>query len=194
MWDPAAGSGTDTSAVYGGDPLTIGQTYYARVRANDGELWGDWAETPFQLVSPAENVPPTADPVTVTDLTSPTPTISWVYFDPEGAPQAQYEVEVWTGPNGTGTTMWDPAAGSGTDTSAVYDGDPLTVGETYYARVRANDGELWGDWAETPFVTREAAAIPGLSGWGLIAMIAVFTLAGAALAIIRPSPARDRNH
>ncbi|VVB92579.1 Uncharacterised protein [uncultured archaeon] len=94
------------------------------------------------------NIPPTTNPVAVTNPTSSTPTIGWTYNDANGDPQAQYEVQVWTGPGGTGTNEWNPAVGSGTGASVVYAGDPLVDGQTYYARVRAFDGTNWGGWSE----------------------------------------------
>jgi len=115
--------------------------------------------TTYLFAVPPVNTPPSTDPVTVTDLSSPTPTINWAYFDAEGDPQVQYEVEVWTGPGGTGTCMWDPPVGTGTITSVMYAGDPLVSGETYYARVRAYDGMDWGDWSEASF---EITVIPTL--------------------------------
>ncbi|MFX1306912.1 MAG: PKD domain-containing protein, partial [Promethearchaeota archaeon] len=94
------------------------------------------------------NEPPTTDPVIVSDILSPTPTISWTYNDADGDPQVNYEVEVWTGSGGTGTNVWDPLVGTGTDTSVVYAGSALIRGQTYYARVRAYDGVNWGTWSE----------------------------------------------
>ncbi len=94
------------------------------------------------------NIPPTTNPVTVTNPTSSTPTIGWTYNDANGDPQTQYEVQVWTGSGGTGTNEWNPPVGIGTGTSVVYAGDPLVDGQTYYARVRAFDGTNWGGWSE----------------------------------------------
>jgi hypothetical protein len=94
------------------------------------------------------NNPPTTNPVGITDETSPTPTISWIYNDADSDPQVNYEVEVWTGSGGTGTNVWDPSIGTGTDTSAVYAGSALIPGQTYYARVKAYDGTSWGGWSE----------------------------------------------
>lgn len=112
----------------------------------------------------AVNTPPTTNPVTVTGVSSPTPTISWTYNDADGDPQDQYEVEVWTGPGGTGTIMWDPAPGTGTSTSVVYAGSSLVDGETYYARVKAFDGTSWGGWSEASWVaTLQPEPIPEFS-------------------------------
>jgi len=94
------------------------------------------------------NDPPTTNPVTVLNILNPTPTIIWTYIDADGDPQVEYEVEVWTGSGGTGTNVWDPSVGTGTDTSIVYAGSTLIGGQTYYARVKASDGTSWGTWSE----------------------------------------------
>lgn len=94
------------------------------------------------------NMPPTTNPVTVTNQTSPTPQINWTYQDAENNPQQQYEVEVWTGSGGTGSNEWDPAVGTGTGMSVTYAGLPLTNGQRYYVRVKAFDGTGWGGWSE----------------------------------------------
>ncbi len=135
-----------------------------------------WTE--YEFTGFAANTPPTTNPVTVVDST-----ISWTYADLEGSPQAWCEVEVWTGPGGTGTVMWDPPALAGTDASVVYAGDPLTPGATYYVRVRASDGTDWGGWSETEFIwaLQEIGGIPSLGSVGIILLIAL--IAGAGLVI-----------
>ncbi|HEX2955955.1 MAG TPA: nidogen-like domain-containing protein, partial [Chitinispirillaceae bacterium] len=104
------------------------------------------------LWNPIPNLRPTTSPVTVTDTISATPIINWTYNDPESDPQSQYEVEVWTGPNGSGTSMWNPSVGSGTLTSVTYGGATLVSSQIYYARVRAYDGSGWGDWSEASWI------------------------------------------
>lgn len=104
------------------------------------------------LWNPIPNLRPTTNPVTMTDTISATPAIKWTYRDPESDPQSQYEVEVWTGPNGSGTRMWDPPVGSGTLTTVTYDGTTLVSSQTYYARVRASDGLGWGGWSEVSWI------------------------------------------
>jgi hypothetical protein len=98
------------------------------------------------------NHPPTTNPVTVANVIPPFPTIFWTYRDQDNNPQVNAAVEVWTGPNGTGTNIWNPATLSGTDTSIVYAGQTLTNAQTYYARVKAFDGASWGSWSECAFV------------------------------------------
>ena len=69
----------------------------------------------------------------------------------DGGAQEQYEVEVWTGPGGSGECMWDPQVAAGADNLVVYDGEELYPDQTYYARVRAYDGTSWGGWSEEAF-------------------------------------------
>lgn len=113
------------------------------------------------------NVPPTTNPVSVSNLGSTTPTISWAYNDPNGDTQAFAQVQVWTGPGATGTILWNPAVISGTGTSTVYNGAPLSVGPTYYARVQANDGKDWGAWSESAF-TLTSSVCGDLNGDSLV--------------------------
>jgi len=96
------------------------------------------------------NIPPSTNPVFVTDVCA-TPKIHWTYIDTEKASQALAEIQVWTGPNHTGTIVWNPPTFTGTATVVTYAGPALTAGATYYASVRANDGTDWGAWSETSF-------------------------------------------
>ena len=98
------------------------------------------------------NTPPTTNPVSISNPNSAVPTIGWTYLDVNGNPQTQYEVEVWTGANGTGSNLWNPAVGSGIISSVMYAGSPLVNGQMYYARVRAHDGTSWGAWSEESWV------------------------------------------
>lgn len=109
--------------------------------------WDDSTGT-YKVNNPVSNTPPTTNPVSVTNTESLTPTISWTYYDVEGNPQQQYELEVCTGPWGTGTKMWSQSQSS-MYTSVDYGGDTLTSGETYYVRVRAFDRTDWSEWSET---------------------------------------------
>ena len=102
------------------------------------------------------NTPPTTNLVSVTNTESLTPTINWIYSDTDGDPQMEYQVEVWTGPGGTGTNEWNFAQSSEfTTNSVVYSGSPLVSGKTYYTRVRAFDGANWGSWSETNWIPFE---------------------------------------
>lgn len=107
-------------------------------------------EVRFTPPGPA-NIPPTTNPVFVTNTTSTTPTINWTYNDSDGDLQAQSQIQVWTGPGATGSIIWNPSVFYGTGTSEVYNGLALSSGTTYYARVQAYDGKDWGPWSESAF-------------------------------------------
>jgi hypothetical protein len=113
------------------------------------------------------NLPPTTNPVTVQGTT-----ISWTYNDPESNPQVNADVEVWTGPDGTGNNIWNPATLQGTGTSIVYAGSTLVPGPTYYARVKAFDGTSWGGWSECAFVYAATVNHPPVAEAGLDQTIA----------------------
>ena len=118
--------------------------YYGENGYPQRDRWLEISWTGF-----ASNTPPSTNPVSISNPADLTPTISWTYFDAEDEPQVEYEVEVWTGAGGTGANVWDPAVGTGTDSSVVYAGAALVPGDTYYARVKAFDGTNWGGWSET---------------------------------------------
>jgi hypothetical protein len=93
------------------------------------------------------NHPPTASPATFDGTT-----ITWTYDDADGDDQTMAQVQVWSGPGGSGSCVWSPDALSGTQTSTLYSGSRLVAGQVYYARVKAFDGTSWGAWADAaPF-------------------------------------------
>ena len=102
--------------------------------------------TEYAFTSSSTNIPPSVVPVTtVAGAGTNTFTIHWTYYDPEGAPQAQAEIQIWTGPGATGNNVWNPPPFLGTNEFALYTGPALPAG-VYYVRVRANDGTDWGPW------------------------------------------------
>ena len=106
--------------------------------------------TEYAFTTSTTNIPPAVVPVIAVaagGTNTNSFTITWTYADREGAPQAQAEIQVWSGPDATGTNLWNPPPFVGTNQSALYTGPDLGP-VVYYIRVRANDGTDWGPWAE----------------------------------------------
>jgi hypothetical protein len=82
------------------------------------------------------------------------PTIYWHYLDTIPSTQTSFEIEVGTNADWSFAEMWRSGVVNSSDTSVVYAGMPLENHQTYYLRVRLNNGISWGDWAELSFTTR----------------------------------------
>ena len=81
-----------------------------------------------------------------------TPIIEWVYSEPTGErPQTQFEIAVGNDSDWAFAEMWNPAPFASPDTSVVYGGAVLVDGDTYYLRLRVNNGMIWSEWHETAF-------------------------------------------
>ena len=127
--------------------------YQVRITSTSNAAYTDISG--YFTISAPSNIPPTTNPISVTNTESLTPTIIWTYGDANGDPQMSYEVEVWTGPEGSGLNEWSPDIVSSQFTSVVYAGNSLVCGKTYYVRVRAFDGVNWGGWSETSWIPFE---------------------------------------
>ena len=89
------------------------------------------------------------------------PRIDWLYLDPTGEyPQTQFEVAVGTDSDWAYAEMWEPLPFPGSDTYVIYAGAPLIDGETYYLRLRVNNGTVWSDWYETSFRMNSVPSVP----------------------------------
>ena len=90
------------------------------------------------------------------------PELNWTFVDPDaGDLQFEFEVEVWTGPGGTGTCMWSYSLASPLMTVS-YTAATLVRGTSYYYRVRTRDAMLWGNWSELMFHTNTPPPVPDL--------------------------------
>ncbi|MCK5734616.1 MAG: right-handed parallel beta-helix repeat-containing protein, partial [Candidatus Latescibacteria bacterium] len=96
------------------------------------------------------------------DRTTKAPLFVWEYSDPEGDPQAQFEIEVGEEAGGAGAKMWASGPVASSDSEMEYGGRELEEGKTYFVRVRAHDGFSWGPWAEIPFHINTAPSAPNL--------------------------------
>jgi len=146
--DPAAFSLAAGATVSGGFPLASSDS---RVNSPPGSA------------SLAVNGYLDATPGILHIITPPSdPALSWTISDLDGDPQSAYEVEVWTGPAGSGSSLWDTgpvASGAG---SVPYTGAPLVDGASYYFRATVSDGLEWGGWTEVAFRINTPPPVPGL--------------------------------
>ena len=158
--------------------LTFGADYYWMVKAEVKFLNGLWASewstaTPFSLNDPPTNNVQTPTGV-VTDTN--TPTVSWLYSDPEFNPQSEALVRVFAQPGGTwvgfnpdtATPLFE-AEIMGEATSVICTTRLANTG-TYRAYVKvahrlSNGTTLWGVWDFNDFTTNYTApAAPTLAG------------------------------
>lgn len=173
MWDTGIQSMTATNngvrspdIYYNGSSLGwSGTTYYWRIRFGDvGGLFSDWSAV--QNFTMHLNSAPTAptslqtesatNPIQVTDTT---PEFRAIFNDPNtGDTGIQYEIEVNTASDFTGTVMWDSGLRSMTSTpigsyspQISYSGTTLTLnGAIYYWRIRFVDNYGYvGAWSAT---------------------------------------------
>jgi hypothetical protein len=134
-------------------PLTAATTYYWRSYAIDPAGDNAWSstQTPYSFTTSNSPSAPTipytegvANPTAVTDLT---PEFSAIHNDPDGDSADQYQIQVNTASDFTGTIMWDSTETSMTTTAdgvrspdISYAGTALLFnGTTYYWRIRFSD-------------------------------------------------------
>jgi hypothetical protein len=128
--------------------LLPGTTYYWRVRANANSIVGDWigvrnftttSLNAFNLATPANNT---------TNVLVATVILDWTTLN--GA--SSYEVQIDTENAFMSPTQFNPTASSQTIGN-------LEFSTTYYWRVRATNGTLFGDWTTTWNFTTQANPI-----------------------------------
>jgi hypothetical protein len=79
------------------------------------------------------------------NLTTPTPLLSWSYFDNDNNQDNQRQRQIQVGTSPDNNDMWDSTVPTSA-TAATYAGATLSVGPTYYWRVRVFDNYEWSDW------------------------------------------------
>jgi len=83
--------------------------------------------------------------VTNDDLT---PMLDWAYSDPDRNIQTNIQLDVSTDPTFANVTHWDYNPVAHKREWVEYAGTTLT-NDTYYWRVRTNDGKEWSEWSPT---------------------------------------------
>ncbi len=91
-----------------------------------------------------------------------TPSFTWKYWDNEDDPLAGIQIELGTDPSWTDEPLWKNEE-TGHTLAYTYDGPALARAQTYYLRVRANDGYNWGPWKRGSFHMNVAPPTPVLS-------------------------------
>ena len=88
------------------------------------------------------------------------PVISWEFISEDFLIQHEYELEVGLDNIWDIAELWQTGIQSGSETFISYSGQALSDDETYYLRLRVNDGESWSEWYETAFHMNSKPSIP----------------------------------
>ncbi|MFH0736181.1 MAG: FlgD immunoglobulin-like domain containing protein [bacterium] len=142
--------------------LTAGETYYWKVRSFNGTTPSEWslAES-FEIygqVSVTASVPVPSNPISGTTVYTQAPTLSWYLNGPgEGL---KYEVEINT------TNVFSGTATFTNISDLNYELSGLTLGQTYYWKVRSYIGTTYSDWSSAEYfvvVGTSGSPVPVLS-------------------------------
>lgn len=88
-----------------------------------------------------------------------TPQVCWHYFDSEPTTQAAFEIQVGTDDDWSVAELWGPGPNYTADSCVTYAGMSLSEGETYYLRIRVNNGTDWGSWSQAWFIVHLPAVL-----------------------------------
>jgi hypothetical protein len=93
-------------------------------------------------------------------MTDHTPDLSWIYCEGDLGTQQMYQIQVGNDNEWTAAELWDYGPITGSETQATYAGGELLDGQTYYLRVRVNDGSSWSYWYYDQFCMNSIPAAP----------------------------------
>ena len=120
--------------------LTSNKLYYWRCRYTDSDnIQSDWSSpTAFTTMAVSVTQPVVVQPTGGVDTDTETPTILSTSFAVSGDVDTHQSTdwEIWTGPNGTGTKIWESVNNTTSKTSIKLAVGVLTRQTTYYPRVR----------------------------------------------------------
>ena len=170
-WRPHSHSGTAQLATITG--LTNGTAYEVQVRASNSNGAGPWSEankaTPISV--PARPRNPMVEPGNQGFV------VTWTAPSDNGSEITRYDVEYCTGDCVSGSSDWQDAGHSDTDTRLDFTGTAGIVnGTPYKVRVRAANGQGDGQWllfgTARPNLLPDAPAAPTLeAGDGEIVVV-----------------------
>jgi len=147
--------------TYTPSALNRGETYYWKVRAYDGSLWGNYSSSRYFTINSLP-VATLTDPAATGRLahmvltpgagwSGPRMQVSWNYSDAQGQTQNKYELEI--------ALSDTPSASGGNPDSLIVSGEVSSSASTvtpsaiysngyyYFVRVRVYDGLEWSNWA-----------------------------------------------
>ena len=87
------------------------------------------------------------------------PKFFWTYYDDVPGTQSAYEAEVGSDDDWTVAEIWSSGTVNSSDEFVVYGGPSLTRGQTYYLRIRVNNGSAWSEWVEGYFYVSPSVII-----------------------------------
>jgi hypothetical protein len=145
--------------------LTENQTYYWRVRANDGRLYGPWM-TPASFRVNTVNDPPTtpalANPSNGAGVSVFTPTLSVHNATDPDMDLLTYEFEIYSDAAMTNLVAQSGHIAEAAPVTGWTVPISLTENQTYFWRARAGDGSLHSSWMPTAsFMINTANDAPG---------------------------------
>jgi len=171
-------TGSTSSVVYNGNPLSDGATYRMEVRVFDGRIWGAPARLLLRMNTPPPAPTLSGPPNNAINQGPDNVTLQWTpVVDPE-ADSASYRWTLATRADFLGAATGTTPSGA---TSAIV---PTTGATRYYWRLEAFDGYEWGPPSGTWSFTTLASSgrVFGRvvhSGAGLLAVVQLYGGGGA---------------